>query len=131
MAGDGREEGVRGMTTWVGFKRIRIPFTVHKRIGGESKWPIIRLITLALTGITAFSWLQLRFISFAGAGFLIFAIVLVGPLPESHGSCRQRVHYVILLLPILSRIYEEVNRRPRMVTIMPPQYPRKFACACG
>jgi glycosyltransferase involved in cell wall biosynthesis len=122
----------RGMTAWLGFKRIRIPFAVPKRVGGESKWPIIRLIKLALTGITAFSSVPLQLISFAGAGFLVFAIGLGGQTLylKVTGVAVSGFTTVILLLLIigsalmiglgiigeyLSRIYEEVKRRPRYV----------------
>jgi len=122
----------RGMTAWLGFKRIRIPFAVPKRVGGESKWPIIRLITLALTGITAFSSLPLQFISFAGGIFFIFAVILGGQTLylKVTGVAVSGFTTVILLLLIigsalmiglgiigeyLSRIYEEVKRRPRYV----------------
>ena len=66
----------RGMTAWLGFKHIQIPFVVPDRSGGESGWSIFHLIRLAMTAVTAFSSLPLYFITFIGSIFLLFATIL-------------------------------------------------------
>src|SRR3954471_8061097 len=61
----------RGMTAWLGFSRIQIPFEVPGRAGGASGWSFPKRMTLALTGISAFSSLPLQFVSIAGLLFFL------------------------------------------------------------
>lgn len=120
----------RGMTAWLGFRRVQIPFEVAGRVGGQSGWSILRLLRLALTAITAFSALPLQIITFAGLLFLLFA-VLVGAqtlyvMLAGHAvSGFATVIFLLLVIgsflmfslgiigEYLGRIYDEVKRRPR------------------
>jgi len=45
----------RVMTTWVGFREVRIPFSVSERMAGNSAWPKRQLVTLALSALTSFT----------------------------------------------------------------------------
>jgi glycosyltransferase involved in cell wall biosynthesis len=45
----------RGMTTWVGFREVRIPFSVSERMAGDSAWPNRQLVKLALSALTSFT----------------------------------------------------------------------------
>jgi polyisoprenyl-phosphate glycosyltransferase len=122
----------RGMTAWLGFRRVQIPFEVAPRIGGKSGWSTIKLVKLAMTGVTAFSSLPLHFITFSGCFFLILAITLgIQTLfLKFIGRAVDGFTTVILLLLIigslimislgiiglyLARIYEEVKGRPRYI----------------
>ncbi len=122
----------RGMTAWLGFSRAQIPFEVVGRVGGQSGWSILRLLGLALNGITAFSVLPLQIITFAGVFFLLFAVVLGAQtlFVMLTGNAVSGFTTVILLLLIigsllmislgiigeyLARIYDEVKARPRYV----------------
>src|SRR5215813_5062444 len=73
---DERNVFFRGMTAWLGFNRVEIPFEVASRVGGRSGWSFLRRLRLALTGISAFSTFPLQLITFAGVLFLLFAIPL-------------------------------------------------------
>src|SRR5947209_14297431 len=66
----------RGMTAWMGFTTVQIPFEVAQRSRGRSTWSYLKRLKLAITGITAFSSLPLQFVSFAGAFFLVFSVLL-------------------------------------------------------
>jgi glycosyltransferase involved in cell wall biosynthesis len=122
----------RGMTAWLGFRRVQIPFEVAGRVGGQSGWSILRRLGLAITGITAFSALPLQIITFAGVFFLLFAFALgVQTLVVFlSGNAVSGFTTVILLLLVigsilmislgiigeyLARIYQEVKGRPRYV----------------
>jgi len=122
----------RGMTAWLGFRRVQIPFEVAGRVGGQSGWSILRRLGLAITGITAFSALPLHIITFAGVFFLLFAFALgVQTLVVFlSGNAVSGFTTVILLLLVigsilmislgiigeyLARIYQEVKGRPRYV----------------
>lgn len=122
----------RGMTAWLGFTRVQIPFEVARRVGGQTGWSFLRRLKLALTGISAFSSLPLQIITFAGLFFMLFA-VLVGAqtfVVIATGRAVSGFATIIFLLLLigsllmislgiigeyLARIYEEVKRRPRYV----------------
>ena len=63
-----RERNVffRGMTAWMGFRTIQIPFEVGPRRAGKSGWSYLRRAKLALIGITTFSSFPLHFVTFTG-----------------------------------------------------------------
>jgi len=50
-----RNQFLRGLFSWVGFRRIGISFEVQRRGGGRSKYSLPRLLRFALEGITSFS----------------------------------------------------------------------------
>src|SRR5256714_15692009 len=122
----------RGMTAWLGFTRVRIPFEVPGRAGGATGWSFLRRFELALTGISAFSSLPLQFVTVAGLFFLMFSVVfgIYTLALQLAGKSITGFATVILLLLIigsllmislgiigeyLARIYEEVKGRPRYV----------------
>jgi glycosyltransferase involved in cell wall biosynthesis len=60
---------MKGLYSWVGFKKQAVPYTVRSRIAGKTKFTLRNLINFALTGITSFSTFPLRLIS--QIGFII------------------------------------------------------------
>lgn len=122
----------RGMSAWVGYNRISIPFNVGVRIKGVSKWSIFNLCTLAVKAITSFSSFPLYIVTFMGVLFLAGALVLgIQTLyMKLMGIALSGFTTVILLLLIIgsclmislgvigtyiARIYEEVKNRPRYI----------------
>lgn len=122
----------RGMTAWLGFRHVRIPFTVRDRAEGRSGWSVAALARLALNAVTAFTSAPLYLLNTAGLGFLAFAVVvgLQTLTIWASGRAVDGFTSVILLLLIvgsavmlglgiigvyLARIYEEVKNRPRFV----------------
>src|SRR5437667_6879846 len=73
-----RERNVffRGMTAWMGFTTVQIPFEVVERHSGTSGWSYLKRLKLALIGITTFSSLPLHIVTTMGVVFFIFAIGL-------------------------------------------------------
>jgi glycosyltransferase involved in cell wall biosynthesis len=122
----------RGMTAWLGFARVQIPFEVPQRASGHTGWSFPTRMKLALTGISAFSWLPLQFVTIAGLLFFCFSVLfgVYTLVLQLAGRSVSGFATVILLLLIigsllmlslgiigeyLARIYEEVKRRPRFV----------------
>lgn len=120
----------RGMTAWMGFTTVQIPFEVAERSQGFSTWSYLKRLKLAITGITAFSSLPLQLVTFAGALFLVFSIGLGAQTLylKLSGQAVSGFTTVILLELIigsllmislgiigeyLARIYREVKARPR------------------
>jgi glycosyltransferase involved in cell wall biosynthesis len=122
----------RGMTAWLGFARVQVPFEVPVRAAGETGWSFPTRFKLALTGLSAFSWLPLQFVTLAGLVFFVFSVLfgIYTLILQLTGRSVSGFATVILLLLIigsllmlslgiigeyLARIYEEVKRRPRYV----------------
>jgi len=120
----------RGMTVWMGFNTVQIPFEVVPRSAGRSTWSILKRLKLALIGITAFSSFPLHVVTFAGVVFLGLSVLLglQTLYLKLAGRAVSGFATVILLELIigsllmislgvigeyLARIYEEVKGRPR------------------
>lgn len=122
----------RGMTAWLGFTTVRIPFEVARRSAGKSSWSYLKRLRLAVTGLTAFSSFPLQLVTLAGALFFVFALLLGAQTLylKLAGRAVSGFATVILLELIigsslmislgivgeyLARVYEEVKGRPRYV----------------
>ncbi len=70
----------RGMSAWVGFKQIGVPYRRAARFAGETKYPFRKMLRLALNAITSFSYFPLQvatFFGFLSASLAILAIPVV------------------------------------------------------
>ncbi|MBK5242884.1 glycosyltransferase family 2 protein [Clostridium sp.] len=122
----------RGMSAWVGYNRISIPFNVGIRTKGASKWSVFNLCALAVKAITSFSSFPLYIVTFMGVFFLAGALLLGMQTlyMKLMGIALSGFTTVILLLLIIgsclmislgvigtyiARIYEEVKYRPRYI----------------
>jgi glycosyltransferase involved in cell wall biosynthesis len=122
----------RGMSAWLGFKRVQLPFNVPERIGGASNWSALQLTRLAMTAVTSFSSAPLQLITLTGAAFAVFAMALGVQTVylKIAGRAVDGFTTVILLLLVIggavmlglgiigtyiARIYEEVKGRPRYI----------------
>jgi polyisoprenyl-phosphate glycosyltransferase len=120
----------RGMTVWMGFTTVQIPFEVVPRSAGQSAWSVLKRLKLALIGITAFSSFPLHLVTFAGVIFLALSVILglETLYLKLTGQAVSGFATVILLELIIgsflmislgiigeymARIYEEVKGRPR------------------
>jgi glycosyltransferase involved in cell wall biosynthesis len=120
----------RGMTVWMGFTTVQMPFEVVPRSVGGSTWSVLERLKLALIGITAFSSFPLHLVTFAGVVFLVLSVLLglETLYLKLAGRAVSGFATVILLELIigsllmislgiigeyLARIYEEVKGRPR------------------
>jgi glycosyltransferase involved in cell wall biosynthesis len=66
---------VRGMFAWVGFRQIAIEFHREERAAGETKWPIAKLVRLAINGLVSFSDAPLRLALWMGMGVSCLGIL--------------------------------------------------------
>ncbi len=68
---------LRGIIPQLGYRSTSIYYDRLERVAGESKYPLSKMIRLALDGITSFSPVPLRLI--AGLGFIVclFSLVMV------------------------------------------------------
>lgn len=125
-----RHRFIRGMVSWVGFKQEAFLYDRAARFAGETKYPLVRLLRLALDGIAASSTRPLTLASYAGAGFaficlglILYALyswLFVGETPQGWTSLMIIVTLLgsvqLFVLGIfgqyLGRIHEQVRGRP-------------------
>lgn len=71
-----RHRLLRAMTTWVGYRQAALPYARERRIAGASKYPLRKMIALALDGIVSFSVVPLRLVTIVG--LIMSALSVVG-----------------------------------------------------
>jgi dolichol-phosphate mannosyltransferase len=121
---------MRGLSSWVGFKQTPIEYERAERFAGETKYPLRKMVRLANTAITSFSYLPLRLATYVGfslAGLSLLGILatIVLRLAGSHFFEGQATTLVSVLFlggiqliflgiigEYLGRIYDEVKGRP-------------------
>lgn len=69
---------LRGIVPLIGFKSACVYYDRHERFAGESKYPLKKMISFALGGITSFSVKPLRLIS--NLGLIISLLSILGML---------------------------------------------------
>jgi len=126
-----RSRYVRGLVSWVGFKQTALEFERNERFAGETKYPLKKMIKLAMDGIMSFSYKPLKLASYIGAilsgfSFLYLIIVVIQRLffPETAQTGWASLiavslffnGIILLMLGIIGeyigRIYEEAKGRP-------------------
>jgi dolichol-phosphate mannosyltransferase len=70
-----RHRLLRGMWSWIGFPQVGLPYERARRFAGKTKYPLRKMLGLALDGIVSFSVVPLRMVTAlgflsAGAAFL-------------------------------------------------------------
>ncbi|WP_165329140.1 glycosyltransferase family 2 protein [Streptococcus tangpeifui] len=123
---------LRGMFPLVGFKSTSVFYKRHERLAGESKYPLSKMINLAIDGITSLSVKPIRLIAALGlivAGFSFLAIVWIlvqyflGHTVSGWASNLALVMMVsgIQLVSLgvigeyIGKIYLEVKERPKYI----------------
>ena len=75
-----REDGLflRGLVHWVGYPSSKVKFESQNRLGGTSKYTLMKMIKFAVTGITSFSIIPLRLGIIAGviSSLISFALMV-------------------------------------------------------
>jgi glycosyltransferase involved in cell wall biosynthesis len=70
-----RHRLLRGMASWIGYNQIGLRYQRHRRFAGHTKYPLKRMLSLALDGIVSFSTVPLRFVTFIGFSSASLAIL--------------------------------------------------------
>lgn len=71
-----RTRFLRGLIQIIGFKRTSIEFSAPKRVAGESKYSIFKLISLSLQAVSTLSKVPLKIALWCGVLFALFSIVI-------------------------------------------------------
>jgi glycosyltransferase involved in cell wall biosynthesis len=126
-----RNRYVRGLMSWVGYKQVAIEFQRSERFAGETKYPLKKMIKLAMDGIMSFSYKPLKIATYVGSiisfiSFFYLIAVLLQRIfwPESVQSGWASLiavslffnGIILLILGIIGeyigRIYDEAKGRP-------------------
>jgi glycosyltransferase involved in cell wall biosynthesis len=67
----------KGMFSWIGYKKKEIEYDRDPRAAGETKWNYLKLINLAIDGITSFTTAPLRISSVLGILVSLAAFVYI------------------------------------------------------
>ena len=120
----------KGIFSWIGFKKKGIYYHQNKRQHGKTKWSYYKLVNLALTGITSFTTLPLRFASFFGflisfmafiyLIYIIFKTIFYGEPVQGYPTLMVTILFLggiqLIALGIigeyLSHIFNETKKRP-------------------
>ena len=69
------QRNTKAMFSWVGFHKKEILYDRDPRAAGETKWNYIKLVELAIDGITSFTTAPLRISTYAGIAVSILAFI--------------------------------------------------------
>jgi glycosyltransferase involved in cell wall biosynthesis len=124
---------LRGIVPLLGFRSSVVYYERRERQAGRSKYPLKKMLAFALEGITSFSVVPLRFITFLGI-MTFLASILVGlwTLWVKFFTDRAVPGWTSIVLPLsllggvqilcigiigeyLGKIYSETKRRPRYI----------------
>ena len=125
-----RNRFMKGLYAWVGFDAVAVPYVPAARAHGTSSYKPLRLIGLAIDGLTAFTTWPLRAVSAIGGALALCAFVYgaylsVCYLAYGHDVSGWTTIVVSLMLfsgiqlvsvgilgEYIGRIFEEVKARP-------------------
>jgi len=136
-----RNRFLRGMSAWTGFKQIGVEYKREARHAGESKYPLKKMLKLAMNAVTGFSMWPLELATRVGIGLialdfisLIVVIILsTAAHVDFHGLATLGIIMVFLAGLILTfmgvlgeyigRIYDEAKGRPLYIVAEGPEEP--------
>lgn len=122
----------RGLTRWIGFQQMDLPFDVAPRRAGTSAWNHSSLAGLAVNSIVSFSSAPLRLITYLGALMMIGGVAILCDTLWSWLNGHSTAGFptiiftdlissasIMISLGIIgeyvAKIYEEVKGRPNYV----------------
>ena len=120
---------IRGMVAWIGFRQVPIAYDRAERHAGQTKYPLARMMRLALDAVTGFSTAPLRFASHIGLWLVAASGLLVAYIGFAFLTGRAIQGWTSLMLVVvvlgavqmfvlgmigeyLGRLYIEAKRRP-------------------
>lgn len=123
---------VRGLVAWLGFNQTGIPYRRAPRAAGETKYPLRKMLRLALTSVVSFSDKPLRLAAYLGLATsalsflgLLYALVAwaVGSTVSGWTSLifvgfffgGVQLFFLGVLGLYVARVHDEARRRPRYV----------------
>ena len=125
-----RQRFIRGMVSWVGFRQEPVFYDRDARFAGETKYPLRKLVSLALDGVISSTLKPLSFAIILGltavalsvlfGTYALISWIYVGRTPQGWTSLLFTIVFLggvqLLVLGILGeylgRVFEQVRNRP-------------------
>ncbi len=123
---------LRGIVPMIGFKTDVVTYERHKRFAGESKYPLKKMLALAVDGITSLSIKPIRFIVFLGMLIFVCSIAMLIYSLVQHFLGNTSIGWTSLIVSIwaigglqllaigvigeyIGKIYLETKERPKYI----------------
>ncbi|MEM6638082.1 MAG: glycosyltransferase family 2 protein [Pseudomonadota bacterium] len=123
---------LRGLVRSLGFSSATVTYDRAGRVGGKSKYPLGKMVSLAVEGITSFSTKPLRYVTWLGFMLTLFSVLyilwavlarLLGITVSGWASIVSSIYLLggvqLFALGVfgeyLGRIYNETKRRPQFI----------------
>ncbi len=130
-----RHRMFRGLVDWLGFRKVRLPFTAAARMHGESVYSYAQLVNLALNSFIGHSSIPLKLIGAFGGiitltGILLFIFMTGSTLYDPNWLNFTGLAFAVVINTVLigivllalglmslyiSKIYAETQNRPLFV----------------
>ncbi|MGI8820637.1 MAG: glycosyltransferase family 2 protein [Chthoniobacterales bacterium] len=128
-----RNQFLRGLMNWVGFRRVGLHFTAQERARGRTKYSASRLIRFAITGIVSFSKKPLQAAIIVGFCFALMGLLVAldslfiyffkGNLPSGwttlailiSGFSGVQLIFLGVIGEYVGAIFDEVKARPHYI----------------
>ncbi len=125
-----RHRLLRGMSSWIGFRQFGLKYARSARFAGTTKYPIGKMLNLALDGIFSFSTVPLRFVTILGvitaggaAAGILYSLIVRIFTPHWVAGWATLILAVLfmggvemfcfgILGEYIGRIYTEIKQRP-------------------
>ena len=121
---------LRGIVRQLGFNEGYVYYDRTARTAGESKYPLKKMISFSIDGITSFSTAPLKYITYAGLTMTLVALIIIVYALYEHFTGRTIEGWTSILVSLwfiggvvttgvgitgvyIGKIYTEVKRRPR------------------
>lgn len=125
---------LRGLFSWVGFKQVPFEYERKERFSGKTKYPLSKMIKLALDGIISFSTKPLKIVGGLGIcsliiSFLLLVYVILAYIFKFSGLTAGWTSIMVaitffagvqllslwVMSEYIARIYEESKKRPQYI----------------
>jgi glycosyltransferase involved in cell wall biosynthesis len=134
-----RHRFLRGMSSWVGFRQVGVPYRRAKRFAGQTKYPLRKMLKFASDAITSFSYLPLQIATYvgfvsAGIAIVVIPVVIVMRLTGNQAFLGQASTLLAVLFlggvqlislgilgEYIGRLYDESKGRPLYITREAPE----------
>ena len=121
---------LRGMVRSLGYRQEYVYYDRKERFAGESKYPLSKMLSFAVDGITSFSIKPLRLITSCGVVFMLISVGIIAYALYAFIAGHVVPGWTSLLVSLwfiggavltaigiigeyIGKIYKEVKRRPR------------------
>lgn len=123
---------LRGMVPLLGFKHKEVYYQRGERFAGESKYPLKKMLSFAMEGVTSFSVKPIRFVLVLGVLFAVAGLIMALWAVISHALGHTVAGWASIMVSVwiiggvqlmalgligeyVGKIYTEVKRRPRYI----------------